>query len=82
MEAPKKKRLALVLSIAMVFVMLMGPGPGLRLVNPDIENTSASFTVAGIPVIYVWGLFWFVIQVTIILTAYYTVWNEEEQAVE
>lgn len=79
MEDSKKKRLAVYLSVAMVFTMLMGPGPGLRLINPDIDSASPSFTVVGIPIIYVWGLFWFVIQVAITIVAYYTVWNEQDE---
>ena len=65
----------------MVFAMLMGPGPGLRLVNPDIDNPSAEFTVAGLPIIYVWGLFWFLVQVIIVVVAYFTVWNEQDEAI-
>ena len=79
MEDSKKRKLAISLSVAMVVAMLMGPGPGLRLINPDINSASPSFTIAGIPVIYVWGLFWFVVQITIIVVAYFTVWNEQDE---
>ncbi|MBX2820739.1 MAG: hypothetical protein KTR29_13690 [Rhodothermaceae bacterium] len=81
MEESKKKKLAMYLSIAMVFAMLMGPGPGLRLVNPDIESASPNLTVGGLPIIYLWGLFWFAVQVIIVVVAYYTVWNEQDKVV-
>lgn len=59
--------------------MIMGPGPGLRLVNPDIDNPDARFTILGLPIIYVWGLFWYAVQLAILLVAYFTLWNEPEQ---
>ena len=81
MQNSKKKKLSIYLSGAMVFAMLMGPGPGLRLVNPDVNDPSASFSVAGIPVIYLWGLFWFIVQVIIVGIAYFTVWDEQEEVI-
>ena len=78
MEDTKKSRLSLYLAIAMVITMLMGPGPGLRLVNPDVDEVSVQFTFGGVPIIYVWGIFWFFIQVIIIVTAYFTVWKDGE----
>ena len=79
MEDARKKRLAIFLSVAMVFTMLMGPGPGLRLINPDVNGVAESFSVAGIPVIYLWGLLWFFVQVVIVVVAYFTVWNEQDE---
>ena len=63
--------------IAMVFAMLMGPGPGLRFVNPDITDPNATYVFLGIPIIYAWGLFWFAIQIVIVLVAYFKVWGPE-----
>ena len=59
-----------------VLAMIMGPGPGLRLVNPDAADPSATFTFLGIPTIYAWGLFWYFIQLAAIIVAYKRLWKE------
>lgn len=82
MAASKRKKLSVYLTLAMIFTMLMGPGPGLRLVNPDVNGPPEQFAFAGIPVIYLWGIFWFIVQVLIIITAYLTVWNEKSEVAE
>ena len=73
-----KKLLSKVLAGVFAVAMIMGPGPGLRLVNPD-DSPDARFTVAGLPIIYVWGLFWYAVQLAVVVTAYFTVWNEESE---
>ena len=82
MQKLNKKRTGTLLTIAMVIAMLMGPGPGLRLVNPDLSDPGATFTVGGFPIIYAWGLFWFVVQIIIVLIAYNTVWSEADHITE
>lgn len=77
-DKEKKRRLSLWLSVAMVFTMIMGPGPGLRLVNPGINDPIESYLFMGVPVIYAWGIFWFIVQLSIVTTAYYTVWASDE----
>lgn len=77
MTPTKRKKLSIYLTIAMVITMLMGPGPGLRLVNPDVNGPAEQFTVVGMPIIYLWGILWFIVQVVIIVTAYVTVWKED-----
>ncbi|MDZ4702029.1 MAG: hypothetical protein SH809_20125 [Rhodothermales bacterium] len=72
------RRLGLVLTVAMVIAMLMGPGPGLRLVNPDISDPDAVYVVAGMPIVYVWGVCWFAVQVAIVLVAYLKIWRVED----
>lgn len=74
----RANRLGIWLAVAMVFAVLMGPGPGLRLVNPNLDAADPVFTWFGMPVIYVWGLFWFAVQLTIVVIAYKTVWAEED----
>jgi hypothetical protein len=77
-EPKPTSRLGLWLTVTMVFAMLMGPGPGLYLVNPDVNDPDAVYLIAGIPIVYAWGIFWFFVQVAIIVTAFRTVWREEE----
>jgi hypothetical protein len=62
---------------AFVVAMIMGPGPGLRLINPDASDPNAIFTFLGIPTVYAWGLFWYVIQLIAIIVAYKKLWKEE-----
>jgi hypothetical protein len=71
----KRSRLAIVLTLAMVFAMVMGPGPGVRFINPDIHDPSAAFLIGQVPVIYLWGVFWFAVQAAILTTAYFTIWR-------
>jgi len=59
-----------------VLALIMGPGPGLRLVNPDASDPSATFTFLGIPTIYAWGLSWYFIQLAAIIVAYKRLWKE------
>ena len=61
-----RRTLAVVLSLLFVTAMIMGPGPGLYLVNPDRADPEAIFTAAGVPVLYLWALFWFIVQATVI----------------
>ncbi len=79
MEKKNRKQLGILLTVAMVVAMLMGPGPGLRLINPDSSDPGATYTLGGVPVIYVWGLFWFAVQVAVVVTAYFTVWNDRSE---
>ena len=59
--------------------MVMGPGPGLYLVNPDPGDLAGTFTLLGIPVIYLWALFWSLVQAIVVLVAYVFLWSEEER---
>ena len=64
MNPTSEKRLLFAL---FVLAMIMGSGPGLYLINPDISAPNPSFTTFGLPTIYVWGLFWYAVQLGIIL---------------
>ena len=68
MLSPARKNLGWVLAIIFVVALLMGPGPGLLLVNKP-EPTF------GLPTLYVWGLLWYVVEVTVVVLAYFFVWS-------
>lgn len=55
----------------------MGPGPGIYLVNPDPTSNELPATVFGLPILYAWGLFWFAVEATVLLIAYFKIWSRE-----
>jgi hypothetical protein len=67
--------LTVVLSLIFAAAMFMGPGPGLYLVNPDRGDPQATFAIAGVPVLYLWALFWFLVQAAVVIVAYATLWR-------
>jgi len=70
-----RSRLGIVLIVIFLLAMVMGPGPGLRLINPDVTHPDATYTIGGLPIVYAWGLFWFAVQMAVVLTAYFTIWR-------
>jgi hypothetical protein len=74
--ASEKRLLILLFFLAMV----MGSGPGLYLINPNPSDPQASFTFAGLPTIYAWGLLWYAVQLGVILRAYNKYWKRSDNA--
>jgi len=72
-----EKRLLITLFL---LAMVMGSGPGLYLINPDINDPHATFTLGGLPIIYAWGLLWYAVQLAVILRAYTTYWKQGDDA--
>ncbi|HCK10691.1 MAG: hypothetical protein CME21_10110 [Gemmatimonadetes bacterium] len=70
------RKLTKVVAGLFIAAMIMGPGPGLRLINPDPSDPDAVYTFLGIPTVYAWGLFWYLIQLVAILVAYRRLWRE------
>ena len=63
----RNKTLSIILGIFFALSMILGTGPGVLLVNrPE--------TFWGIPLVYAWGIFWYLVQVIVVLIAYFTVW--------
>ena len=54
---------------------LLSNGPGLLLVNKPV-------LVGGMALLYVWALFWGIVQIGIILYAYFKLWKEEADEYE
>ncbi|HIG54851.1 MAG TPA: hypothetical protein EYG11_16330 [Candidatus Latescibacteria bacterium] len=63
-----------------LLAVFMGAGPGLYLINPDPLDPKADFLAFGLPVIYVWGLCWYVVQFAVILYAYKHLWRADDDA--
>jgi len=70
MTREQKKRLFRKLLWLFFGAFLMSNGPGLYLVN-------SPRLIAGIPILYLWGLFWAVVQILIIVYAYQKLWRYE-----
>jgi hypothetical protein len=77
-EREKRGKLGRLLAVVFVIALILGPGPGLRLINPDINDPNAAFTLFGLPKVYAWGLFWYGVELVIILTAYFKVWRGDD----
>lgn len=76
----ERNRLAVVLGAIFLFAMVMGPGPGLYLINPDPTDPNANFSFLGMPVVYVWAVFWFLVQAAVVLVACLRLWDGRDQA--
>ncbi len=65
-----RSRLSGVLAILFAIAMLMSVGPGVLLVNrPD--------SFLGLPLLYAWGILWYLVIVAIALIAYLFIWKDE-----
>ncbi|MBT3471093.1 MAG: hypothetical protein HOD72_03300 [Opitutae bacterium] len=67
-----------ILTVLFIFATLMGPGPGLYLANNLAAETSMA-TVMGIPVIYAWVAFWFMVQAGVIMVASQKIWKAKDE---
>ncbi len=70
MNKAEKKKTFRRLLLLFAFSYLMSNGPGLMLVNKPV-------LVGGMALLYVWALFWAVVQIGIILYAYFKLWKNE-----
>jgi hypothetical protein len=66
------------LTVLFIFATLMGPGPGLYLANSRAEEVSTG-TVMGIPVLYAWVAFWFLVQAGVIMVASQKIWKAQDE---
>lgn len=70
MTAPSSSFLSRFLIISFFLTMLLGTGPGTLLVNRAV-------TIKGIPLLYLWGIVWYLVLVAIALIAYFRLWKSE-----
>ncbi len=69
----KNKKLLRILLLLFAASYLMSNGPGVLLVNRPAM-------VAGIPLLYLWGLGWAIVQIGLILYAYFKIWRHEVES--
>jgi hypothetical protein len=65
---PPRRGTGGVLTAIFFGAMIMGAGPGGYLVN-------GSGPIMGMPAVYVWVVFWYLVQAGAVLTAFGTVWK-------
>ncbi|NKB70813.1 MAG: hypothetical protein GKR89_27395 [Candidatus Latescibacteria bacterium] len=75
----RRRWLSRVLTALFLVAMFMGSGPGLHLINPDLNDPGAQYTFGPIPLLYAWGLLWYGVQLAVVLTAYFTLWNRPQE---
>ncbi|MEQ8790333.1 MAG: hypothetical protein RIC55_28825 [Pirellulaceae bacterium] len=73
MSPSARKTLGWILAAVFALAMIMGPGPGMYLVNTPTP-------VLGIPAIYAWGLLWYVVEVGVVVVAYFFVWPRDDDS--
>jgi hypothetical protein len=69
--AASRKRLAWFLAALFALSMFMGTGPGVMLVN----RPTMAF---GLPLVYVWAIVWYFVQVAVVVSAYIFVWRDTD----
>lgn len=72
-DSEPRRRLSILLTVVFSLSMIMGTGPGVLLVN-------RADTVAGVPLVYAWGILWYLVQVAVALVAYFVVWDSSSSA--
>ena len=71
----KRGKLATLLIVIFLFAMVMGPGSGSLLINPHGSEPNFWF---GMPALYVWAVFWFLVEAGVILIAAMLIWRKED----
>jgi hypothetical protein len=65
-QMPLGKWLVIIYAVS----LLLSNGPGVLLVNRPI-------LILGLPLIYIWAIFWWLFQMSLVLIAYFRVWKPE-----
>jgi hypothetical protein len=64
-----------ILSAVFLFALVMGPGPGAMLLDGTREQPNFLF---GVPVLYLWVVFWFLVLAGCVIIAARTIWNDQD----
>ncbi|MEM9079975.1 MAG: hypothetical protein AAGC74_04710 [Verrucomicrobiota bacterium] len=62
------------LAALFILALFMGPGPGATAIDGTPDQPAIWF---GIPALYLWTLFWFVVMASCVATAALTIWKQE-----
>lgn len=63
------------LSAIFLLALVLGPGPGATLIDGTPEEPNIWF---GIPALYLWVVFWFLVMAGCIIIAARTVWKDSD----
>ncbi|MDE0838638.1 MAG: hypothetical protein OSB41_06235 [Kiritimatiellae bacterium] len=76
-EAPPNPTRPIGKVIAVVFLvaLILGPGPGARLFDGTADQPNF---LMGVPVLYVWVVFWFLVMAGCVVVAARTMWKDED----
>lgn len=74
----KTRRLGIILFALFAFALLMGPGPGILIINPDPADPDATRFLLGMPIVYVWAVFWLGVQGLCVTLAYLFIWRKSD----
>ena len=69
------RRLGRILTLVFAFALVMGPGPGLYLVNPDPGDPEATRFLLGMPILWTWAVFWFLVMAVVVWAADRKLWR-------
>ncbi|MDO5552619.1 MAG: hypothetical protein Q4G68_02545 [Planctomycetia bacterium] len=72
MNPKENKGLKYLLYALFIVAVTMGTGPGVLLINDPVNVR----TVFGVPILYAWVVFWYLVMTAIIIAAYRTIWRE------
>ena len=48
------------------------------LINPGLDAPRSDYILLGMPKVYLWGFFWFLVQIGVVISAYLQLWRRGE----
>lgn len=76
MTTIRKRRLSFLLTALFSLALIMGPGPGNGLIRSHPGQPPA--VILGMPVLYVWTIFWFLVMASVVVTAAIFLWSDRD----
>lgn len=74
-EQGKRRRIGIILGVVFACALVLGPGPGAGWVDGTVE---APNFLMGVPVLYLWVVFWFLVMAGCVVVAAKTLWRDED----
>ena len=74
----RNSKLGRILTCVFLIALVMGPGPGIYLVNPHPADPASAVSVLGVPILYLWSVFWLFVEIAVVTIAYFKIWNRRE----
>ena len=74
-SSKKSARLKIWVALTLLIALLMGPGPGATLIDGSAEAPNQLF---GVPALYLWLVFWWLVMAGCVITAAQCLWREDD----